>query len=532
MSAMDNEDGAMDGGQDEKQSPPDVLYADIDADSQAPTQIESLCVNCGQNGVTTLLLTKIPFYKEVILMSFRCENCGFTNCELQSGSKIQERGVTYKVKVKDREDLNLQIVKSDTATLKVPELDLEVPADSQKGVVTTVEGVLQRTIDGLMQDQPVRKHMAPQDAKKIEEYVARIEDLLEANSTFHVILSDPSGNSFVQNRHAPEIDPDREVTHFARTREQDHSLGLYTQEEVAEATDARLDTVATEAPLASTSEVSTRSTATPTADAVLLSGQAQLEATEVSQKLVEERANRLVHGGEDNLTSTNELDLESEVLVFHTNCPECNAPCKTNMKVTKIPHFKEVVIMATLCDSCGHKTNEVKSGGGIEPTGKKMTLTVKGHIDPAQTEEDLSRDILKAETCSIAIPELKFEMGGFALGGRFTTLEGLLTNIDEQVADNPFLGALATGDSASNKDKMKMEEFRAKLGRLKAGQEPFTLVLDDPAGNSYLQDLYLPDKDPRLSVERYKRTFEQDEELGLNDIKTENYQENLQSSAD
>ena len=51
--------------------------------------------------------------------------------------------------------------------------------------------------------------------------------------------------------------------------------------------------------------------------------------------------------------------------------------------------------MATLCDSCGHKTNEVKSGGGIEPTGKKMTLTVKGHKDPAQTEEDLSRDILK-----------------------------------------------------------------------------------------------------------------------------------------
>ena len=46
---MDNEDGAMDRGQDEKQLPPDVLYADIDADSQAPTQIESLCVNCGQN---------------------------------------------------------------------------------------------------------------------------------------------------------------------------------------------------------------------------------------------------------------------------------------------------------------------------------------------------------------------------------------------------------------------------------------------------------------------------------------------------
>jgi zinc finger protein len=42
--------------------------------------------------------------------------------------------------------------------------------------------------------------------------------------------------------------------------------------------------------------------------------------------------------------------------------------------MTNIPFFKEVVIMATLCDTCGHKTNEVKSGGGIEAKGKKITL--------------------------------------------------------------------------------------------------------------------------------------------------------------
>ena len=39
------------------------------------------------------------------------------------------------------------------------------------------------------------------------------------------------------------------------------------------------------------------------------------------------------------------------------------------------------------------------------------------------------------------------------------------------------------------------------------------------------QNLYAPDPDPHLTVERYKRTWEQDEELGLNDIKTENYGE-------
>lgn len=32
---------------------------------------------------------------------------------------------------------------------------------------------------------------------------------------------------------------------------------------------------------------------------------------------------------------------------------------------TEIPHFKEVVIMATTCDVCGDKSSEVKSGGTI-----------------------------------------------------------------------------------------------------------------------------------------------------------------------
>lgn len=32
-------------------------------------------------------------------------------------------------------------------------------------------------------------------------------------------------------------------------------------------------------------------------------------------------------------------DLEGEVFGFNTNCPACNAPCQTNMKVTSEFHF-------------------------------------------------------------------------------------------------------------------------------------------------------------------------------------------------
>jgi len=71
-----------------------------------------------------------------------------------------------------------------------------------------------------------------------------------------------------------------------------------------------------------------------------------------------------------------------------TNCPECNERCFTKMKVTEIPFFKEVIIMATDCDKCGAKSNEVKSGGGIEPKGRRIKLRVK-------SKDDFSRDVLK-----------------------------------------------------------------------------------------------------------------------------------------
>jgi len=49
------------------------------------------------------------------------------------------------------------------------------------------------------------------------------------------------------------------------------------------------------------------------------------------------------------------------------------------------------------------------------------------------------------------------------------------------------------------------------------------LILDDAAGNSYLQNIYAPDPDPEMKVKQYERSFEQNELLGLNDMKTENY---------
>jgi zinc finger protein len=53
--------------------------------------------------------------------------------------------------------------------------------------VTTVEGILRRTISGLEQDQPVRREREPEDAAQIDTFIKRIEDLLNLNQPFHIV---------------------------------------------------------------------------------------------------------------------------------------------------------------------------------------------------------------------------------------------------------------------------------------------------------------------------------------------------------
>ena len=43
--------------------------------------------------------------------------------------------------------------------------------------------------------------------------------------------------------------------------------------------------------------------------------------------------------------------------------------------------------------------------------------------------------------------------------------------------------------------------MKNRFSKLQSGEESFTLVLDDPAGNSYLQNLYAPDPDPNMTIE-------------------------------
>lgn len=60
---------------------------------------------------------------------------------------------------------------------------------------------------------------------------------------------------------------------------------------------------------------------------------------------------------------------------------------------------QEIMLMSTHCDHCGYKDNEIKSGGAIPSQGCRITLKV-------EDASDLSRDVLKSETCGLSVPDI------------------------------------------------------------------------------------------------------------------------------
>ncbi|KAI9923081.1 hypothetical protein PsorP6_000250 [Peronosclerospora sorghi] len=456
----------IDHNEEEMNSSPSIYALQAEDDVPEVTTMESLCMSCHENGTTKLLLTMIPYFREVILMSFECEHCGFKNSEVQFGGKVQEQGTRIELELTEKKDLNRQLIKADTGVVYFPSLDFEIPRQTQRGSINTIEGIMQKAIEDLRENQEHRREINPEMTEKIDEFIAKLA-MMSAGITlpFKIVLDDPSGNSHLENPHAPMADPKMKITHYYRSEQQDLDCGL--QPDMSH-------------------------------DAPAQTPRVLPHRNEGLDKFVEEA----------NIA-------KKEVIQIPANCYACQAPGYSCMCMTDIPHFKEIIIMSFNCESCGFKTNEVKAGGAIPSQGERITLKVDVSKDP----DVMDRDILKSDSACVNIPEIELEMAHGSLGGLYTTVEGLLDKIRQNIEEgNPF----AVGDSDGGRSLLNA--WLGRLDALKRGAELFTLILEDPLGNSFI---YSPfgsvNDDPYMTTEMFTRSEYEDEVLGILDMKVENY---------
>ena len=75
-------------------------------------------------------------------MSFSCASCGYRNAEVKGGGAVPLKGCRATLKCVDEGDLLRDVLKSDTAAVTIPELDLELVHGTLGSVYTTLEGCL------------------------------------------------------------------------------------------------------------------------------------------------------------------------------------------------------------------------------------------------------------------------------------------------------------------------------------------------------------------------------------------------------
>nr|KAJ0195496.1 hypothetical protein LSAT_V11C700366390 [Lactuca sativa] len=91
--------------------------------------------------------------------------------------------------------LNRQVVKSRTATIKIPQLEFEIPPEAQRGSLSTVEGVLLRASEELQALQEERKKVDPETTEAIDKFTLRLKECATGNLSFTFIYRNICMNS-------------------------------------------------------------------------------------------------------------------------------------------------------------------------------------------------------------------------------------------------------------------------------------------------------------------------------------------------
>ena len=118
--------------------------------------------------------------------------------------------------------MNRRVVKTEYATIKIAELDLEIPPQTQKGKLTTIEGFIQNTKENIEKtlNDGYYNELGEETILKIKVFLEKLDGALTQKTLpFNFILDDPSGNSFVENPYAPTSDPYCKITNYIRTTE-------------------------------------------------------------------------------------------------------------------------------------------------------------------------------------------------------------------------------------------------------------------------------------------------------------------------
>jgi zinc finger protein len=140
----------------------------------------------------------IPYFGEIMESTVKCQECGFKHSDTIC-LEIKEP-VKYSLSV-DKNKMNVRVVKSQSATITIPELGLKVePGPQSQSYISNVEGVIKRfenavkTALSWAEDDESRKNAV----RILEE----IDEVKNGENSVTIIIEDPFGHSLIEDKDA------------------------------------------------------------------------------------------------------------------------------------------------------------------------------------------------------------------------------------------------------------------------------------------------------------------------------------------
>lgn len=167
----------------------------------------------------------------------------------------------------------------------------------------------------------------------------------------------------------------------------------------------------------------------------------------------------------------------SSYLKTINTCPNCAKESLEFRELeTMVPFFGKVLITTYICSSCGYKHSDIICLEDHGPSRQEIRIS---------KPEDLRIMVARSNTASIEIPELELRLDPAGHSQAFVTnIEGILIRFEDALESLRNLG-----NTTENNESVRIADM---IELAKEGKSSFTLIIEDPQGNStIIQDYHV-----------------------------------------
>jgi len=153
------------------------------------------CPMCFKNTLTLIEdQQEVPYFGNVFLMSMKCSSCNYNVSDVEAAEKKDP--TKYTIETETEKDMNIRIVKSSTATVKIPAFKVTItPGPASIGYISNIEGLLDR-VKKILENQrdSTEENSVKKTAKNLLKklWKAKLGDI-----KIKIIIEDKSGNSAI-----------------------------------------------------------------------------------------------------------------------------------------------------------------------------------------------------------------------------------------------------------------------------------------------------------------------------------------------